>query len=134
MKKDPGVTSRAGMALSETPPRVNEPPNRERRRSERLPLILSCPYELTRVSGTDTVELSEGLTLSLNISAGGMLLLMPQSPGERKVFEVHAPSLAKLEKTTRLVEVRWTRDFSFGVGTKVYLVGVESLFEPPGSR
>jgi hypothetical protein len=121
------------MAPSERPPRVDEPPPQERRSSERLPTILSCPYELTRVSGSDTVELSEGVTLALNISAGGMLLLMPQSPGERNVFEVHVPSPAKPEKTTKLVEVCWTRKFSFGVGTKVHLVGVKSLFEPPGS-
>jgi len=121
------------MVPLERPPRVDEPPHQERRRSERLQTILSCPYELTRVSGSDTVELSEGVTLALNISAGGMLLLMPQSPGERNVFEVHAPSPAKPEKTTKLVEVCWTREFSFGVGTKVHLVGVKSLFEPPGS-
>lgn len=122
------------MAPPEMPPRVDGPISQERRDSQRLPTVLSCPYELTRVSGTDTVELSEGVTLALNISAGGLLLLMPQSPGERKVFEVQIPSSTKSEKTTRLVEVCWTREFPFGVGTKVHLVGVRSLFEPPGSR
>jgi PilZ domain len=122
------------MAPPEIPTRVDEPSYQERRSSERLPRILSCLYELTRVSGSDTVEFSEGLTLSLNISAGGMLLLMPHSPEERKVFEVHVPSPAKPEKTTKLVEVCWTREFSFGVGAKVHLVGVKSLFESPGSH
>ena len=122
------------MAPPEMPPRVDESFHQERRDSQRLPTILSCPYELTRVSGTDTVELSEGATLALNISAGGMLLLMPQSPGERKVFEVQVPSPTPSEKTTRLVEVCWTREFPFGVDTKVHLVGVKSLFEPPAGR
>jgi c-di-GMP-binding flagellar brake protein YcgR len=122
------------MAPPETPPRVDEPSYQERRRSERFPTILSCPYELTRVSGSDTVELSEGVTLALNISAGGMLLLMPQPLGERKVFEVHVHSPAKSEKTTKLVEVCWTREYSFGAGTKVHLVGVKSLFEHPASN
>lgn len=132
-KGGPSVTIRASMAPSERPPRVDEPPHQERRSSERPQTILSCLYELTRVSGSDTVELSEGVTLALNISAGGMLLLMPQSPGERNVFEVHVPSPEKPEKTIKLVEVCWTREYSFGVGTKVHLVGVKSLFEPPGS-
>jgi hypothetical protein len=73
------------------------------------------------------------MTLALNISAGGMLLLMPQPLGERKVFEVHVHSPAKSEKTTKLVEVCWTREYSFGAGTKVHLVGVKSLFEHPSS-
>lgn len=122
------------MAPPEMPPSVDESLHQERRDSKRLPTILSCPYELTRVSGTDTIELSEGAALALNISAGGMLLLMPQSPGERKVFEMRVPSPTQSEKTTRLVEVCWAREFPFGVGAKVHLVGVKSLFEPPGSR
>lgn len=120
------------MAPPETLPRVGEPSSQERRSSERLPTFLSCPYELTCVSGSDTVKLSQGVTITLNISAGGMLLLMSEPLEERKVFEVHIPSSAKSENTTKLVEVCWTREYSFGVGTKVHLIGVKSLFEYSG--
>jgi hypothetical protein len=119
------------MTPPEMPPRDHEPASQERRISERLQTFHPCSYELARISCHDTVELSEGLTLSLNISMGGMLLLMPELPGERKVFEVHILSPPKPEKTTKLVEVCWSREFSFGVGTKVHLVGVKCVFEPP---
>jgi PilZ domain len=133
-KGGPSVTIRARMTPPEMPPRDDEPSSQERRSSERLPTFLPCLYELTHVSGHDTVEVSEGLTLSLNISGGGMLLLMPQVLEERKLFEVHMLSPPKPEKATKLVEVCWAREFSFGVGTKVHLVGVKSVFEPPASN
>lgn len=105
----------------------------ERRGTEHVPLIRPCPYELSTFPGGETVELSDGLALSLNISSDGMMLLMSQAPSEGQVFNVQAPSLATPEVRTHVVEVRWTRELPLGVDPGTYLVGVRFLFEVPAS-
>lgn len=121
-----------------TPPKLLEQPDmpthQERRRSERLPLIQSCPYELSSFPGGGEVELSHGHAVSVNISSGGMLFLMPQVPGERQVFQVQAPSITRQEAITKLVEVCWTRQVRIGVEASLHLVGVRFLFEPPSTQ
>lgn len=103
----------------------------EHRRSERLPFVESCPYELSSFPGGDEVELSQGHAVSVNLSSGGMLFLMSQVPNESQVFQVQAPSMARREATTKLVEVRWTREVRIGAEASLHLVGVKFLFEPP---
>lgn len=106
----------------------------ERRSSERLPLIRPCPYELSRVTSGGAVEVSQGYAVSINISSEGMLLFMPQAPGERQVFEVQVPSLAAQESRTMLVEGCWSRQIPMSADTTMHLVGVRFLFEVPSSR
>lgn len=103
----------------------------ERRESERASRIRSCTYELSKVSGSDTVELSEGRACTINMSSGGMLLLLPQAVGERQVFEINAPSVADEEHTTKVVEVCWTRPLPVSAHITMHLAGVRFLFEPP---
>lgn len=105
---------------------------RERRGSERVPLLRSDQYELSKITGNETFEFTEGITLSLNISSGGMLLLMPCAPAERKPFVLQGLSLTEGGRR-RLVEVCWTRELPVGVDAGVYLVGVRYLFEIPSS-
>lgn len=120
-----------------TPSRLLEhadmPIQQERRRNERLPLIQSCPYELSSFPGGDEVELSHGQAVSINISSGGMLLLMPQVPSEKQVFQVQAPSVTKQEVRTKLVEVCWTRQIRIGLEGSLNLVGTRFMFEPPST-
>ena len=108
--------------------------HQERRSSERLPFIESCSYELTSFPSGDEVELSHGHAVSVNISSGGMLFLMPQVPSKRQVFQVLAPSVTRQEATTKLVEVCWTRQVRIGVEASLHLVGVRFLFEPPSTQ
>jgi len=111
------------------------PDLQERRHSERLPLIQPCPYELSRVTGGGGVELSHGFALTVNFSSGGMLLLMPEEPGERQIFEVQAPSLrTQAKSSTKLVEVCWTRQLPMGAEGSMHSVGVRFLFEVPTSQ
>jgi len=107
------------------------PVQQERRASERVPLIRPCPYELSQIPGTGTMEFIEGITLSLNISSGGMLLLMPWAPAERQTFDVQVPSLTEEGTRERVVEVCWARELPIGVDPGAYLVGVRFLFEVP---
>jgi len=110
---------------------VGAPGHQERRGSTRVPLIRPCPYEISKFPSEGSIELSQGFTLSLNISAGGMLLLMPHVPGERQIFQVLAPSVTREEAATKLVEVCWTREVPVGLDPGTYLVGVKFLFEVP---
>ena len=108
---------------------VGAPGHQERRGSVRVPLIRQCPYEITKFPVEGSIELRQGLTLSLNISTGGMLLLMPWPPKERQVFDVQAPSLTSEETRSEVVEVCWTREVPVGTDPGAYLVGVKFLFE-----
>ena len=105
------------------------PAPQERRNSERISLIRACPYQLSNLLDKGRVELSTGYSYSLNISSGGMLLLMPHMLPQRQIFEVNAPSVGGDERHITLVEVCWTRPTPPDLG--VYFVGVRFLFTLP---
>ena len=118
------------MTPSKTPPKVDESSDPDRRGDRRAPKIETCFYQLAHFPGHQIVEFSDGHALSLNTSPRGFLLLMPQPPERRQVFEVHTSLSTEEERTVKLVEACWTRELTFGVSGKVYLVGVRSLFAP----
>ena len=91
----------------------------------------ACPYELTKPAGDDAVKLSEGYGYSINMSVGGMLLLLPEEVGKRQVLEIQAPSDARKEQITKLVEVCWTHSIPVSARVNMYLVGTRVLFELP---
>lgn len=122
------------MTSSTIPPTVDESADPDRRGGKRILQIQSCVYQLSHFAGQEIVEFSDGHALSLNTSPEGLLLLMPQPPESRQVFEVHMPLSTEDERTVKLVEACWTRELTFGTAGKVYLVGVRSLFEPARSR
>lgn len=99
-------------------------------------MIQPCFCQIAHIAGQEIVEFSDGHALSLNISSEGFLLLMPQPPEKRQVFEVHTSLSTENERSVKLVEACWTRELAFDAAGKVYLVGVRSLFEParPNSR
>jgi len=103
----------------------------ERRDGDRAPSMWACPYELTKHEGSAALKSSKGYGYSINMSPGGMLLLLPQKVDKRQVFEVQVPSQAKKKERTKLVEVRWTQSIPVSARVKMYLVGTRFLFEPP---
>lgn len=117
------------MIPSKIPPKVDESANPNRRGGRRVTRIRPCFYQLAHFHGHEIVEFSDGCALSLNTGSGGFLLLMPQPPERRQVFEVHTSLSTEEERTVKLVETCWTRELTFGAAGKVYLVGVKSLFE-----
>jgi len=75
-----------------------------------------------------------GEAASVNMSAGGMLLLMPYTPRLQQIFEIHAPaSLTREEKKPSLVEVRWIRRISNDEGKSIFFVGVKFVLSPTAS-
>lgn len=107
------------------------PTQQERRDSDRVPSMRACPYELTKPTGSDAVKLSKGYGYSINMSVGGMLLLLPQKVGKRQVFEIQVPSEAKKKERTKLVEVCWTHSIPVSARVNMYLVGIRFVFTPP---
>jgi hypothetical protein len=72
----------------------------------------------------------EGKALSLNISSGGMLVLMEQAPDVNQVLKVNVPTPVTVAETPTLAEVRWARRVPFGkgIGDGPYLVGLKFMF------
>ena len=60
-----------------------------------------------------------------------MMVLLPEEVGKQQVFEIQAPSEARKEQITKLVEVCWTHTIPVGARTNMYLAGIRYLFEPP---
>ena len=65
--------------------------------------------------------------LSLNISSGGMLLLMERPPRIERAVRVHVPSPVGGASTPTLAEVRWIRNVPFGPHSGLSLVGLRFL-------
>ncbi|MGQ0694586.1 MAG: PilZ domain-containing protein [Nitrospiraceae bacterium] len=71
-----------------------------------------------------------GKALSLNISSGGMLVLMDRDPMIEQVMKVCVPTPITGTETPTLAEVRWTRKLAFEKpnGNEAYLVGLKFMF------
>ena len=97
---------------------------------ERVALLRPIPYELTKPVDGPTMLACEGKALSLNISSGGMLVLMEQAPDVNQVLKVNVPTPVTVAETPTLAEVRWARRVPFGKGTGdgPYLVGLKFMF------
>lgn len=73
---------------------------------------------------------ASGKALSLNISSGGMLVLMDHAPEVEQVLKVLVPTPTSSAGTPTLAEVRWTRKLPFGASRNdgAYFVGLKFLF------
>jgi len=75
-------------------------------------------------------SIHSGKALSLNISSGGMLVLMDQVPTIEQVMKVYVPTPISMAETPTLAEVRWIRKLPFGKpnGNGAYFVGLKFMF------
>jgi c-di-GMP-binding flagellar brake protein YcgR len=98
--------------------------------SERVALLRPIPYEMTSPVDDPVARTRQGKALSVNISNGGMLLLMDQAPAIEQVLKVFVPTPITMAETPTLAEVRWTRKLPFGRnnGTGTYFVGLKFMF------
>jgi hypothetical protein len=98
--------------------------------SERVALLRPIPYEMTAVEAKPAVSVRSGKALSLNISSGGMLVLMDHAPDIEQVLRVSVPTPTTKADTPTLAEVRWTRRLPFGRlnGNGPYFVGLKFMF------
>lgn len=98
--------------------------------SERVALLRPILYEMTVPADDPVAKTRQGKGLSVNISSGGMLLLMDQAPAIEQVLKVFVPTPITMAETPTLAEVRWTRKLPFGRsnGTGTYFVGLKFMF------
>lgn len=98
--------------------------------SERVALLRPILYEMTAPEVGNGILVKEGKGLSLNISSGGMLILMDQAPVIEQVLKVYVPTPVTIAETPTLAEVRWTRKLPIGdsSGHVAYFVGLKFMF------
>jgi len=98
--------------------------------SERAALLRPILYEMTTPVEVPAASNHSGKALSLNISNGGMLVLMDQAPAVEQVIKVYVPTPIRVAETPTLAEVRWTRRLPFGTtnGNVAYFVGLKFMF------
>ena len=99
--------------------------------SERAALLRPILYEMTTpVEASAASSHNSGKALSVNISGGGMLVLMDQVPDVEQVLKVYVPTPISMAETPTLAEVRWTRKLPFGTpnGKGAYFVGLKFMF------
>lgn len=105
------------------------PPRRliawERRRAERLTCARFCSYLMSEVLDDSSVLIQEGEAIVLNVSIGGMLLLMTEEPREKQLLEIYLPSYSMA-----LVESCWSRSRTVEMSGRIFLLGVRFLFGP----
>lgn len=99
---------------------------RERRLDARFAVRTPCVYELGREQPHETPTIS-GKAHSLNVSSGGILLLLDQQPQNGQVLRLHNPSLQS-QHGSSLFEVRWSTSLSLGTHQGCYLVGCHLAF------
>ncbi len=81
-------------------------------------------YERTEAfSEAGGLEGHNGMVLSINVSSGGMCLLMDWLPGPQEVLRVHVPMPIGLARTPTLAEVCWKQPVPLG-GDGLYFVGL----------
>lgn len=98
--------------------------------NERAALLRPIPYEMTTAMDGPAASGTVGKALSLNISSGGMLVLMDHAPKVEQVLKVYVPTPISVAETPTLAEVRWTRRLPFGRpnGNGAYFVGLKFMF------
>ena len=97
--------------------------------SERAALLRPILYEMTTPVEDPSASIHSGKALSLNISSGGMLVLMDQVPAIEQVLKVYVPTPITAAETPTLAEVRWTRRLPFGkTNGGAYFVGLKFMF------
>ena len=98
--------------------------------SERAAMLRPIPYEMVTPVEAPAASTQSGKALSLNISSGGMLVLMDQGPAIEQVMKVYVPTPISMTETPTLAEVRWTRKLVFGNpnGNGAYFVGLKFMF------
>ena len=101
----------------------------QRSRSARATLLRPIPYEMTIPEEVPAGSTHSGQLLSLNISNGGMLVLMDQAPAIEQVMKVHVPTPINMAEIPTLAEVRWAKQIPFGKpnGEGAFFVGLKFI-------
>lgn len=97
---------------------------------ERVALLRPVTYEIMAQVGMSSIVVKEGKALSLNISSGGMLIIMDQAAKVEQVLKIYVPTPITITETPTLAEVRWSRVLPFGRSSSdtPHFVGIKFMF------
>lgn len=95
----------------------------------RMMILRQIGYELMPPLEKPSAPIRRGKALTLNLSTGGMLVLMDRAPAIEQVLKVKVPTPLGAAETPTLSEVRWSRRVPFGGrrGKGAYFVGLKFL-------
>jgi hypothetical protein len=102
----------------------NEKENKQR--LDRFPLIRPVHYELSSALSVEGMALRKGMGLTINVSNGGLCLLMNRPPAPNHVIRLEVPMPIPGAKTPTLAEVRWLRSLPLN-WDEVYMVGLKFM-------
>lgn len=103
-------------------------------------MLQPIPYELTTAFeeneeddeaekiGQTATQVENGKALLINISSGGVLLLMDHAPAMDTVLKIHVPTPITHTRTPTLAEVRWVREVPYMLQNSLYFVGMKFIF------
>lgn len=102
---------------------------------DRVPILRTVPYEMIDLAEGKPAEKKPGRwrtgkALSLNVSIGGMLLLMEVAPLIAQRLRLTDPIPRRPDCAVTVAEVRWTRPLPFAPQGQVHFVGVKFHTEP----
>lgn len=107
---------------------------------DRFMMLQPIPYELTTAFeeneeddeaekiGQTATSAENGKALLINISSGGVLLLMDHAPPTDTVLKIHVPTPITHTRTPTLAEVRWVREVPYMLQNSLYFVGMKFIF------
>lgn len=101
-------------------------------RHDRFPLMRTMHYEMGALLDVADANNDEGSGngqmkgLTINVSNGGLCLLMDRAFPVREILKVHMPTPLHPVQTPTLAEVRWLRALPF-ISNGLYVVGLKFL-------
>lgn len=98
----------------------------DRRIDVRFAVRSPCNYELIEGQGHHA-RTTRGKAYSLNVSAGGILLLLDRKPRSEQLVAIYNPALQQHHAVPRF-EVRWSTPLTVGKTHERYLVGCHLTF------
>ena len=96
--------------------------------NDRVALLRPIPFETGVSLDQESQELvvgRQGKALSINISSGGMLVVMANPPEVQQVLRIQVPTPVNMAKTPTLAEVRWIRRLPIDSLDGIYFVGLK---------
>ncbi len=85
----------------------------------------SISYEIPAWPENERYTSQQGRALSLNVSSGGILLLIDRALDVHQVLKIFVPSVLDIAQTPTLGEVRWMRAVPFDVTDRLFFVGLK---------
>ena len=108
---------------------LSRTPEVDLRRYRREVQLESCAYQMIEQLGGESLVIETGQALTVNRSAGGMLLIMSHAPETERYLEVHTNPICG-RRTAYLMEVRWSKPVRQGAEGDLFLVGCRCTFSP----